>query len=145
MTPRAVPSSWKTWVIPILRPRRPILSDMASGVYSPPAHRCQRVENARRKAVTARGTNRRALRSCLFPFGQRPPERPRPGQRRIDAVDWLRGLAVVLMIQTHLYDAWCNPAAKADRRAYAWTRFIGGIPSRLFLLLVGVSMAIRYE
>jgi uncharacterized membrane protein len=63
---------------------------------------------------------------------------------RIDAVDWLRGLAVVLMIQTHLYDAWCNPSAKATA-AYTWTRFFGGIPSRLFLLLVGVSMAIRYE
>jgi uncharacterized membrane protein len=63
---------------------------------------------------------------------------------RIDAVDWLRGLAVVLMIQTHLYDAWCSPAAKLTA-AYSWTRFLGGIPSRLFLLLVGVSMAIRYE
>jgi len=63
---------------------------------------------------------------------------------RIDAVDWLRGLAVVLMIQTHLYDAWCSPAAKATV-AYSWTRYLGGIPSRLFLLIVGVAMAIRYE
>ena len=71
--------------------------------------------------------------------------RPARGKRqRIDAVDWLRGLAVLLMIQTHLYDAWCNKAAKATV-AYSWTRFIGGIPSRLFLLLVGVSMAIRFE
>ena len=70
---------------------------------------------------------------------------PRAKSRgRIDAVDWLRGLAVVLMIQTHLYDAWCSPAAKATA-AYAWTRFLGGIPSRLFLLIVGVAMAIRYE
>jgi len=68
----------------------------------------------------------------------------RPAKRRIDAVDWLRGLAVVLMIQTHLYDAWCSPAAKTTVE-YGWTRFWGGIPSRLFLLLVGVSMAIRYE
>ena len=66
------------------------------------------------------------------------------GRRRIEAVDWLRGLAVLLMIQTHLYDSWCNQAAKATV-AYGWTRFIGGIPSRLFLLLVGVSMAIRFE
>ena len=63
---------------------------------------------------------------------------------RIDAVDWLRGLAVVLMIQTHLYDAWCSPSAKATA-AYAATRFLGGMPSRLFLLIVGVAMAIRYE
>lgn len=75
------------------------------------------------------------------------PVAPAPGaqpRRRIDAVDWLRGLAVVLMIQTHLYDAWCSPAAKVTA-AYAWTRFLGGIPSRLFLLIVGVAMAIRYE
>ncbi len=63
---------------------------------------------------------------------------------RLDAVDWLRGLAVVLMIQTHLYDAWCNAAAKATA-AYSWSRFLGGIPSRLFLLLVGVAMAIKFE
>jgi uncharacterized membrane protein len=69
---------------------------------------------------------------------------PAPKRPRLDAVDWLRGLAVLLMIQTHLYDAWCNKAAKATV-AYGWTRFIGGIPSRLFLLLVGVSMAIRFE
>jgi len=73
------------------------------------------------------------------------PAAPAPkARRRIDAVDWLRGLAVVLMIQTHLYDAWCSKAAKGTL-AYGWTRFLGGFPSRLFLLLVGVSMAIRYE
>ena len=63
---------------------------------------------------------------------------------RLDAIDWLRGLAVVLMIQTHLYDSWASPAAKATG-AYWWTRYFGGVPSRLFLLLVGVSMAIGFE
>jgi uncharacterized membrane protein len=63
---------------------------------------------------------------------------------RLDAIDWLRGFAVVLMIQTHLYDSWTSPAGKATS-AYWWTRYLGGVPSRLFLLLVGVSMAIGYE
>jgi uncharacterized membrane protein len=63
---------------------------------------------------------------------------------RLDAVDWLRGLAVVLMIQTHLYDSWASAAAKATG-AYWWTRYLGGVPSRLFLLLVGVSLAIGFE
>ena len=39
---------------------------------------------------------------------------PATGQKRlgrIDAVDWLRGLAVVLMIETHLYGYWTSPAA----------------------------------
>ncbi len=69
-----------------------------------------------------------------------------PAQRpdRIDAIDWLRGLAVVLMIQTHLFDAWASPAATATV-AYRWLNHVHGIPSRLFLLLVGVSMAIRFE
>jgi uncharacterized membrane protein len=66
----------------------------------------------------------------------------KPG--RLDAVDWLRGLAVVLMIQTHLYDSWASPAAKLEP-AYWWTRYLGGVPARLFLLLVGVSLAIRFE
>ena len=67
-----------------------------------------------------------------------------PARGRLDAIDWLRGLAVVLMIQTHLYDSWASPAAKASG-AYWWTRYLGGVPSRLFLLLVGVSMAIGFE
>jgi len=71
-------------------------------------------------------------------------DKPAGRSTRLAAVDWMRGLAVVLMIQTHLYDAWVSPAGKATS-AYYWTRFLGGIPSRLFLLLVGVSMAIRFE
>jgi uncharacterized membrane protein len=63
---------------------------------------------------------------------------------RFEVVDWLRGAAVVLMIQTHLYDAWVSPAGKLTA-AYQWTRFVGGIPSRLFLMLVGVSLALRFE
>jgi uncharacterized membrane protein len=63
---------------------------------------------------------------------------------RLDVVDWLRGFAVVLMIQTHLYDAWVAPEAKLTS-AYHVTRFLGGIPARLFLMLVGVSIAIRFE
>src|SRR5207249_2853895 len=71
-------------------------------------------------------------------------EKPVQRSGRLAAVDWLRGVAVVLMISTHLFDAWVDPAGKATR-AYYWTRFVGGIPARLFLLLVGVSMAIRFE
>lgn len=71
----------------------------------------------------------------------RPSRGPQP---RLAVVDWLRGFAVVLMIQTHLYDAWVAPAFKGSA-AYHWTRFWGGIPSRLFLFLVGVSLALRFE
>ena len=80
-----------------------------------------------------------------------PPDRPparaaalAPAGARLDSIDWLRGLAVVLMIQTHLYDSWVSAAGTASA-AYWWTRYLGGVPSRLFLMLVGVSMAITFE
>lgn len=63
---------------------------------------------------------------------------------RLASVDWLRGVAVVLMIQTHLYDAWVHAGVK-QTAAYGITRFLGGVPARLFLLLVGVSLAIGWE
>jgi uncharacterized membrane protein len=81
----------------------------------------------------------------LRPLQAQPPPRSlRSASSRLDAIDWLRGLAVVLMIQTHLYDSWVSPAGKLSP-AFWWTRYLGGVPSRLFLLLVGVSMAIGFE
>jgi uncharacterized membrane protein len=66
----------------------------------------------------------------------------RPG--RIDAVDWLRGLAVVLMIETHLYGYWTSPAAQATA-LFRDTRWWGGFPFRMFLLMAGVAMGIKFE
>ena len=63
---------------------------------------------------------------------------------RIDVVDWLRGVAVVLMIMAHGMDAWLLPAAKTGA-AYAIIKVGSGIPARLFLFLVGVSAAIQFE
>jgi uncharacterized membrane protein len=74
---------------------------------------------------------------------QEPVKKP-SSSARYEVVDWVRGAAVVLMIQTHLYDAWVSPAGTLTE-AYGWTRFVGGIPSRLFLMLVGVSIALRFE
>jgi uncharacterized membrane protein len=72
----------------------------------------------------------------------KPPLSAKP--RRIDVVDWLRGVAVVLMIVAHGSDAWLLPAAKSGA-LYGVIRIASGIPARLFLLLVGVSSAIQFE
>ena len=63
---------------------------------------------------------------------------------RIVVVDWLRGIAVLLMILAHTFDAWMDPV---HRHGFAWAvvRHASGIPSRLFLFLVGVSSAIGFE
>ena len=62
----------------------------------------------------------------------------------MEVVDWLRGVAVVLMIMAHGMDAWLLPAAKTGS-VYAVIRVASGIPARLFLFLVGVSAAIQFE
>ena|ERR1017187_2648623 len=63
---------------------------------------------------------------------------------RIEVVDWLRGVAVVLMIMAHGMDAWLLPAVKTGA-IYAVIKVGSGIPARLFLFLVGVSAAIQFE
>jgi len=69
-----------------------------------------------------------------------PPHR----SSRIPVVDWLRGVAVVLMIMAHGMDAWLIPSAKTGP-IYAAIKVGSGIPARLFLFLVGVSAAIQFE
>ena len=63
---------------------------------------------------------------------------------RIEAIDWLRGLAVIFMIEWHAFDSWLAPWAKSGGSWFA-IRLMGGLPSRMFLLLVGVSAAIGFE
>ncbi|MCM2254039.1 MAG: DUF1624 domain-containing protein [Vicinamibacteria bacterium] len=60
---------------------------------------------------------------------------------RLLAIDWLRGVAVVLMFQTHAYDSWLAPEARAGA-FYTWSRLLGGYPAPLFLFLAGVSLAL---
>src|SRR5262245_28394969 len=48
------------------------------------------------------------------------------------------------MIQTHLYGWWTSPAAKATA-VYAWSRWLGGLPFRMFLLMAGMAIAIKFE
>ena len=74
------------------------------------------------------------------PTATLPPARG----KRIEVVDWLRGVAVVLMIMAHGMDAWLLPAAKSGF-VYSLIRVASGVPARLFLLLVGVSAAIQFE
>jgi uncharacterized membrane protein len=54
-------------------------------------------------------------------------------------VDWLRGLAVVVMIEWHAIDAWTVMDVR-DGTAYALLMFIGGWAAPLFLFLAGVSV-----
>ena len=68
------------------------------------------------------------------------PGRVRPPSRQV-AIDVARGLAVLLMIQTHAFDGWVSPAQKSSL-GYALTRVVASIPAPLFLLLAGVGVSL---
>jgi uncharacterized membrane protein len=52
----------------------------------------------------------------------------------------MRGLACILMFQTHCYDAWLSPEARKGA-FFAYSRLLGGLPAPLFLFLAGISFA----
>ena len=60
---------------------------------------------------------------------------------RLAYIDWMRGLACVLMFQTHCYDSWLGGAAR--RTKFIQLSQLGGtLPAPLFLFLAGVSVAL---
>jgi uncharacterized membrane protein len=58
-------------------------------------------------------------------------------------IDWARGLAVVLMIQTHAIDAWLAPAWR-QTGFFGKSQLLGGFPAPAFLYLAGLAMALSY-
>jgi len=62
----------------------------------------------------------------------------KPKSQRLETYDWMRGLACVLMFQTHCYDAWLAPAARGGK-FFMWSQLIGSLPAPLFLFLTGIS------
>src|SRR5258708_39698580 len=65
--------------------------------------------------------------------------------KRLAYIDWMRGLACVLMFQTHCYDSWMSPEAKKSSSLIAWSRLGGKLPAPLFIFLAGVSFALVTE
>jgi len=64
--------------------------------------------------------------------------------KRLAYIDWMRGLACVLMFQTHCYDSWLSPEARKSY-LYSWSQLGGTLPAPLFLFLSGVSFALVTE
>jgi uncharacterized membrane protein len=60
---------------------------------------------------------------------------------RKDYLDWLRGLAVLIMVEAHLFDAWVR-AVDRPEPGYRWAIAIGGYSAPLFLFLAGVAMTL---
>src|SRR5205823_1800668 len=60
---------------------------------------------------------------------------------RLAYIDWMRGLACVLMFQTHCYDSWLGDGARKST-FFMWSQLGGTLPAPLFLFLAGISFAL---
>ena len=59
---------------------------------------------------------------------------------RLAYIDWMRGLACLLMFQTHCYDSWLGGDARKST-FFMWSQLGGTFPAPLFLFLAGISFA----
>jgi uncharacterized membrane protein len=64
--------------------------------------------------------------------------------KRLSYIDWMRGLACVLMFQTHCYDSWLSPEAR-NSAVFVWSQLLGTLPAPLFIFLAGISFALVTE
>jgi len=60
---------------------------------------------------------------------------------RREYLDWLRGVAVLIMIEAHTLDSWTRIADRA-RGAYKWAIVVGGFGAPVFLFLAGIALAL---
>ena len=61
-------------------------------------------------------------------------------RQRRGYLDWLRGIAVLVMIQAHVIDSWTAEPFRQSRE-FGWAIIVGGFGAPLFLFLAGVSVA----
>jgi len=66
---------------------------------------------------------------------------PATATSRIAYIDWMRGLACLLMFQTHCYDSWLGGGARKST-FFMWSQLGGTLPAPLFLFLAGISFAL---
>ena len=66
------------------------------------------------------------------------------GAARHVYLDWVRGLAVLIMIEAHVLDSWTRESDRA-RPAFGYAMMLGGMGAPLFLFLAGVSVVLSAE
>jgi uncharacterized membrane protein len=73
-----------------------------------------------------------------------PPEGAATRISRRNYLDWARGVAVLVMIQAHILDAWTLPSERSTR-AFAFLNLLGGFAAPLFLWLAGLALVLAAE
>lgn len=63
---------------------------------------------------------------------------------RRSSIDWLRGVAVLCMIEWHVLDAWTAPEAR-DPGPWLIVTIVGGFAAPMFLFLAGIAVPLAMQ
>jgi hypothetical protein len=61
-------------------------------------------------------------------------------RNRLIYLDWLRGVAGIVMLQGHAFHSFLKPDLRGGA-AYMYSQFLGGMPPAIFLFLTGITLA----
>ena len=61
-------------------------------------------------------------------------------RNRLTFLDWLRGVAGIIMLQGHVFQSFLKPDLRGGA-AYMFSQFFGGMPPAMFLFLTGITLA----
>jgi uncharacterized membrane protein len=67
----------------------------------------------------------------------------RPASKRYGFVDLLRGFAIVVMIETHVVNAYLPMALKKGHPFFFWLSFVNGLVAPTFLFAAGFSLMLQ--
>ena len=59
---------------------------------------------------------------------------------RLLYLDWMRGIAAVIMLQGHVFHSFLRNNLRNDG-PYVFSQFLGGMPPAVFLFLTGITLA----
>ena len=68
--------------------------------------------------------------------------RERPGRQAY--LDWVRGVAVLIMVEAHVFDSWTRVEDRS-RPIFGYAMMVGGFGAPLFLFLAGVAVILSAE
>jgi uncharacterized membrane protein len=71
-------------------------------------------------------------------------ESPATFVKRFPFLDWMRGLAVVIMIQCHTFNSFVRLDLR-DGGPYVYSQFVGGMAAPLFLFMAGMTTGFQME
>src|SRR5437879_1730780 len=67
-------------------------------------------------------------------------DKPQKSSGRLAFIDWVRGLAAVIMLQGHTFNSFTRTDLR-DKGPYMLSQFVGGLPPAIFLFLTGITFA----